>query len=320
MSRYDHIQEVGKSRYDVIQEIEKFNPYHGRDGRFSSANSAASFTYKPGQGKMYDNAIARERARTAAAEAAAGGTPKKGLAEGLGAEHAKAIEKLVHENMPKQVQAMWDKHGDGIRVADSKHSKVAYSGSDGIHLDIESDAAGIKTKSGASAKSPYQISIHESAHAIDDIVSKKVGYEFAVEHNGRKFEKTLIQESNNYIKSYQKQMQGQLGRKVSIDEARKGLAMELFKENDYLSTGMLSDILGGATNGKFVGTSGHAKQYWTGWKDYFGNTRGAHSVATEAWAHFTSTAANEKSAARLQSVFPESYKEYLSMCEFAASV
>ena len=39
MSRYDHIQEVQKSRYDVIQEITKFNPYHGPDGRFSSATT-----------------------------------------------------------------------------------------------------------------------------------------------------------------------------------------------------------------------------------------------------------------------------------------
>lgn len=109
MSRYDHIQEVQKSRYDVIQEITKFNPYHGPDGRFSSANGAASFTYKPGQGKMYDNAIAREKARTAAA--AAGGAPKKGLVAGLGEKHARAIEKLIHENAPKEVQDVWDKYG-----------------------------------------------------------------------------------------------------------------------------------------------------------------------------------------------------------------
>lgn len=51
-------------------EIEKFNPYHDNRGRFSTANSAASFTYKPGQGVMYDRAIEREKKRTAALDAA----------------------------------------------------------------------------------------------------------------------------------------------------------------------------------------------------------------------------------------------------------
>lgn len=64
---------IGKSdpdRFDVIHEIEKFNPYHDSRGRFATAGGAASFTYKPGQGAMYDNAIAREKERTAALQAA----------------------------------------------------------------------------------------------------------------------------------------------------------------------------------------------------------------------------------------------------------
>lgn len=62
------INPIGKSdpnRYDEIEEIEKFNPYHDRLGRFATADGATSFTFKPGQGKMYDNAIAREKQRDA---------------------------------------------------------------------------------------------------------------------------------------------------------------------------------------------------------------------------------------------------------------
>ena len=43
--------------------IEKFNPYHGADGRFTTGSGATSFTYKPGQGKKYDNAIQSEKER-----------------------------------------------------------------------------------------------------------------------------------------------------------------------------------------------------------------------------------------------------------------
>lgn len=45
-SKKENIIEVGEAR-SFNECIEKFNPYHGRDGKFSSANSATSFTYRP---------------------------------------------------------------------------------------------------------------------------------------------------------------------------------------------------------------------------------------------------------------------------------
>lgn len=48
-----------------FDEIEKFNPYHDRLGRFASAGGAASFTYKPGKSKAHDLAIQREKERLA---------------------------------------------------------------------------------------------------------------------------------------------------------------------------------------------------------------------------------------------------------------
>ena len=56
----------------TFDQILKFNPYHGKDGRFASANSAASFTFKPGASAAHDSAIAREKERDAATAA-----PKK---------------------------------------------------------------------------------------------------------------------------------------------------------------------------------------------------------------------------------------------------
>lgn len=44
-------------------EIEKFNPYHDRLGRFTTSGAAASFTYSPGKSKAHDMAIAREKDR-----------------------------------------------------------------------------------------------------------------------------------------------------------------------------------------------------------------------------------------------------------------
>lgn len=63
MRKYDHIEEIAKSGFDTIVEVEKFNPYHDAKGRFSSADSATSFTYAPGKSKAHDMAIAREKER-----------------------------------------------------------------------------------------------------------------------------------------------------------------------------------------------------------------------------------------------------------------
>lgn len=49
--------------FDEIVKIEKMNPYHGRDGRFTTAQAATSFTYKPGASTAHDRAIEREKER-----------------------------------------------------------------------------------------------------------------------------------------------------------------------------------------------------------------------------------------------------------------
>lgn len=64
--KYDYIQEA--SRYDNIVEVEKFNPYHGKDGRFASSTGYASFTIRtkdPKKQHMADMAVAREKERHA---------------------------------------------------------------------------------------------------------------------------------------------------------------------------------------------------------------------------------------------------------------
>ena len=45
----------------TFEEVLKFNPYHDQLGRFSSAQSAVSFTYSPGKSEAHDKAIQRAR-------------------------------------------------------------------------------------------------------------------------------------------------------------------------------------------------------------------------------------------------------------------
>ena len=55
-------------KMDYIVEVQKFNPYHGKDGRFATAGNHASFTYAPGKSRAHDLAIARETERQKTAE------------------------------------------------------------------------------------------------------------------------------------------------------------------------------------------------------------------------------------------------------------
>ena len=49
---------MSEKRAVSYADLRKFNPYHDSQGRFSSANSAASFTFSPGKSKAHDKAIA----------------------------------------------------------------------------------------------------------------------------------------------------------------------------------------------------------------------------------------------------------------------
>lgn len=67
---------MGK-RFDCIEEVEKFNPYHDRLGRFTSAGSAASFTIRTRAGYnqgMADRSI--QRAKEKYKESQSKKTPK----------------------------------------------------------------------------------------------------------------------------------------------------------------------------------------------------------------------------------------------------
>ncbi len=66
MRNIDYIVEI-----DCIDEVQKYNPYHDRLGRFTSAGNAASFTIRTRAGYqqgMANRAIAREKERAASGQ------------------------------------------------------------------------------------------------------------------------------------------------------------------------------------------------------------------------------------------------------------
>lgn len=120
MDRFDIIQEL--TRFDTIHEIQKFNPYHGKDGRFSTADGSASFTYKPGQGAMYDRAIQREKERQAALGAQKGPSIA-GMKPGAPMTHEQADAGRANPEYARP-----DKLREKFRAADKKLQDARMAG------------------------------------------------------------------------------------------------------------------------------------------------------------------------------------------------
>lgn len=110
--------------------VEKFNPYHDSKGRFTTAGTATSFTYKPGQGKMYDNAIAREKERHAQ-ETSAAAPPKKYKVKRPKEEtpRVKEIKKVEDKirNQNFESAAVIDSEGNTLFFKDGQRSQVGFS-------------------------------------------------------------------------------------------------------------------------------------------------------------------------------------------------
>lgn len=335
---------IGKSdpdRFDEIQEVEKFNPYHDRLGRFATADGfmnpgysgdkqkqAVTFSADP-KTKAGANAIARESDGETGHEIIGGayGTkepaknpkqkpkiePKKNLEDGLGKEHADALENLV-DKAPQEVKDLWNKYGGEVKVGTSdltrRGAHCDYNGN--IHVNIEKDSQGSKFKP------PYETTLHESAHSIDHAISKKAGFRFSTDYNDGEFQKTLVREVDTYIKGHQKKLSKETGQKVSIQSARDDLGRQ-FRKEGAIATGDVSDIFEGATKGKFIGSAGHGKSYWVGKNTYFGKI-GGHDVAIEAFAEmFSASASNPASLTNIKKYLPESYKVFQTMIKEASS-
>lgn len=98
-----------------FEEILKFNPYHGKDGRFASAGMASSFTYAPGKSRAHDLAIERHKERMAAI------APTEAQEKTL-----KGIESRTR-NLKKEQLRVVDRDGNVVMQKQGDAHSVSYS-------------------------------------------------------------------------------------------------------------------------------------------------------------------------------------------------
>ena len=307
MSRFDVIREINKN-IDHIEHVEKFNPYHDQLGRFASASGYTSFTFRtrdPKKQHMADMAIAREKEREAK-KVPVVAPPKETLVAGLGREHAEAIEVLISK-APDNIKQTWEKYGDEVSVGSKTHNGTGKCDAYGnIYVNIANDSKG------SDYRAAYEVTMHESGHAIDRAITRKVGYRYSTNYKDGLFEKTIVREADTYIKNRQKQLSEERGAKVGIDVARSSVAKEI-NALGFKAGGDVSDMFEGATKGKMVLNTGHGKAYWTGRTTTYYKIPGK-SVAVEAFAEmFGATVTSPESLANIKKYFPESYGVFNEM-------
>jgi len=95
--------------------VRKFNPYHDRIGRFTSAGSETSFTYAPGKSAAHDKAIERHKERMAAV------APTEAQEKTL-----KGIESRTR-NLKKEQFRVVDREGNVVMQKQGDRNSVSYT-------------------------------------------------------------------------------------------------------------------------------------------------------------------------------------------------
>jgi hypothetical protein len=90
------------------------------------------------------------------------------LAKKFGVDHYDAMHKLVVGSPDQNASAVWKKYESGIKVADPNYKGHPHCRGDTLYMN------GAKDAKGNSFEKPYQVTFHESGHAIDSLARKTV--------------------------------------------------------------------------------------------------------------------------------------------------
>lgn len=267
------------------------------------------------------------------------------LAKGYGKDYYDDICDLVDNCGSDDLKKVWGAYQSQIRVPDPKYKGRGYASAGNIHVDVEKDAKG------SSWQAKYEVTFHESGHAIDhlsrDLIDTQgIRFKFSSAYKNGAFPATIREEvadmvkakdielkalfkehktdyawlhEHGFISDYSWGFYERNGKflggepKYSKSFAYKAIQKEIM-QIPSIGRSDLSDLLEGATDGRIQCGYGHGKSYW---KKLMGIDE---KLATEAFAEMTSaTIANGDSLATIKQYLPKSYKMYEDMLKEIAS-
>ncbi|MBR5584078.1 MAG: minor capsid protein, partial [Lachnospiraceae bacterium] len=263
------------------------------------------------------------------------------LAQKFGQEHYDGMHDLIDSCENPSLQKVWEQYEGDIKVADAKYKGHEHCIGSNIYVNGERDAKG------NTWQAPFQVSFHESGHAIDSLASKKgtgVGHHYSSRYKDGVFPQTIKDEVQEWvnkkaevIKQAFKEHKGDwkwlsdagyvskssynfftnygswLGCEPKYSKSIAYKAVE--KEVNALSPKAkadLSDILEGASGAKINCGFGHGASYWKQ-RTYGGVSDG---LATEAFAEMIDSAmACPESLETIKKYLPKSYAIFEEMIE-----
>lgn len=259
------------------------------------------------------------------------------LAQKFGKEHYDGMRDLVESCPDSNLSSVWDAYEDKIKVGDPQYKGHEHCRRDEIYVNGSRDAVG------SSWEAPYQVSFHESGHAIDYLArseanSSNFAWFYSNAYENGKFPTTIKKEVSDWVKTVNETLKAEFkGHKGDIEWMHDhgyidNWYYDFYKKNGYLLGGEpkysisfaykaiekeiraleprakadLSDILEGATGGKISIGFGHGASYW--------KKGGNDALATEAFAEMLdSTMTCPKSLETIKKYLPDSYSVFQDM-------
>ncbi len=261
------------------------------------------------------------------------------LATKFGTAYYNELHRMVGQSTNPELQRVWAAHESEIHVGDANCKGHEHCMVDTIYVNGRNDAKGSKWQN------PYQVTFHESGHAIDAIVKNQAqGFtrHYSSRYQNGLFPQTIKDEVNAIVSAKDADLKAQwkahdgdwawlnanglisdgnyqfyqrYGRWLSGEpKYSKSMAYAAVEREiralSPLQKADLSDIMEGATGGKIQAGFGHGKTYWKQ-RTVNGVSDG---LATEAFAEMIdSEMANPDSLATLKEWLPKSYGVFCDM-------
>ena len=260
------------------------------------------------------------------------------IAKEFGKDYYDALHEKVVNSPNQELAKVWKQYEADIKVGDAQYKGHEFCRGSTIYVN------GAKDAKGSSWQNPYQVTFHESGHAIDSLAKQRVNStawgarHYSSAYKDGLFPQTIKGEVNdwvndvakqmkqefkehagdidyfikkNYISKYDKSWYESYPSELKFKKAMAYSAVE--REISSLSTlarADLSDILEGATDGKIQAGFGHGKKYWKD-RTFDGLADG---LATESFAEMVdSTFTNPESLEAIKKYLPKSYNVFEEM-------
>ena len=268
------------------------------------------------------------------------------LAKKFGADYYDALHEMVVNSPDQNASAVWKKYESEIKVGDAQYRGHEHCMGSTIYVNGARDAKG------NSFQTPYQVTFHESGHAIDSLARKTLqnpsffANHYSSAYKDGLFPQTIKDEVADLVKAKDKELKalfkehagdvewfksngfiygwyyrmyekGTYTAEQIIPKYRKAYAYsavqrEVKAAGSKIAYGDLSDILEGATGAKIQCGIGHGAKYWKD-RTYNGLSDG---LATEAFAEMMdSTFANPESLEMIKKYLPKSYEVFQEMLD-----